>query len=152
VSNNYRLAEIPAILGHYQLKDLPGMVERRNEISRLYRKMLSDVDGLELLPECNLSTNSYWRFPAYLKDGIDRQSLQEAMRANHGVRITWMYEPLCHLQPLFVNRYGNTKGDFPVAEHCMDRLICLPAHLRLPDEDIIRVCDGLKKEISVLEK
>jgi len=151
VSNNYRMGELPAILGRHQLEDLPENIKRRNDICRQYRRRLNGMAGLTLLPEFDNTVHAYWRFPLYLDDGIDRLSLQKAMQEKHGVRVTWMYEPVCHLQPAFSARYGYKKGDFPVAERCMERLICLPVHGGLSDDDVIRVCEGLKAEIPVLE-
>lgn len=152
VSNNYRLAEIPAILGIHQLEDLTENIKRRNDVCHQYRRRLSGLTGVTLLPEFDKAVHAYWRFPLYLDDGINRLSLQNAMREKHGVRITWMYEPLCHLQPVFAARYRYNKGDFPVAEKCMERLICLPAHGRLTDDDVTRICKGLKIEIANMRK
>lgn len=150
VSNNYRLAELPAILGRHQMEDIRDTIIRRNKIASRYRERLSGIKGLELLPEFENIVNSYWRFPAYLNDNIDRTALQKAMHENLGVRITWMYEPLCHLQPVFSERYGYKQGDFPVGEKCLEQLICLPMHGWLSDDDVNEICDGLTAEISRL--
>ena len=148
VSNNYRLAEIPAILGLHQLAILDALVRRRRAIAHQYRQQLSDIPGLTLLPDFPDCEHSYWRFPAYVDPTVDRDDLQRRMHTEHGVRITWMYEPLCHLQPVFGESHGHRRGDFPVGEECMRRLICLPTHGGISDADVARVCIGLRSILA----
>jgi dTDP-4-amino-4,6-dideoxygalactose transaminase len=152
VSNNYRLPEIPSIIGIYQLRILEENISRRNAIANIYYKELGNTTGLQLLPRYEKLINSYWRFPVLLDKEVDRKLLQDRLHKNHQIRITWMYEPLCHLQPVYTKMFGYKKGDLPVAEDCMNRLICLPCYLGLSDESVGRVIDGIKKEIiSILE-
>lgn len=147
VSNNYRLAEIPAILGKHQMNFLEENIKRRNEIARQYLRKLADLEEIEFLTPDVESLHSYWRFPLYLASSIDRRKLQTDMAQNFGVRITWMYEPLCHLQPLFQATHQHQEGDFPVAEKCMRGLINLPTHMGITDEDIDVICQGLKESL-----
>ena len=144
-SNNYRLAEVPAIIGKHQLKILPANISRRNEIAQQYRIELSSLSALKLLPTYNESYHSYWRFPAYLDSQVDRPELQKEIASRFGVRITWMYEPACHLQPVFARSHQHKPGDFPVAEKALSRLICLPCHPGVSDSDIKQVCKGLEE-------
>jgi dTDP-4-amino-4,6-dideoxygalactose transaminase len=145
-SNNYRLAEIPAILGIHQMGMLDAIVARRRAIAARYRDALAGLPGLQLLPEFPACGHSYWRFPAYLAPGIDRVAFQNRMFEHWGVRVTWMYEPLCHLQPAYQG-LGQGPGSFPMAEECMGRLVCLPTHGGVSDEDVERVCRGVKQEL-----
>jgi perosamine synthetase len=147
ISNNYRLPEIPSIIGIYQLKILDENIKRRNSIANMYYNELGNTAGLQLLPKYENVVNSYWRFPVLLDKNIDRILLQDRLYKNHQIRITWMYEPLCHLQPVYSKMYGYKNGDFPVAEDCMRRLICLPCYLGLSDESVGIVIEGIKKGI-----
>ena len=149
VSNNYRLPEISSLLGLEQLSILEENVNRRREIAEQYRLRLKRVNGLRLLRGFWDNNCSYWRFPLYLDDFSVRFELQKCMRKNHKVRITWMYEPLCHLQPVF-SKVINDGIRFPAAEKCMSELICLPCYPGLKDDDIDRICSGLEMEINKL--
>ncbi len=149
VSNNYRLPEISSLLGLEQLSILQENVNRRREIAEQYRSRLMSVNGLRLLRGFLGSDCSYWRFPLYLEGGVDRLDLQNGMNKNHKVRITWMYEPLCHLQPVF-NKFFVKGTRLPTAEKCMSELICLPCYPDLKDGDIDRICSGLEREINKL--
>ncbi len=153
ISSNERLAEIPAILGLSQLEHLESDVVRRNQIAKMYQVALTGIEDLELLTpdQHHESIHSFWRFPLYLSSSIDRRLLQKRMAEDYKVRITWMYEPLCHLQPALKN-LRHAEGDFPIAEDCMRRLICLPTHMALSDEDVGRVIDGLKRCLPLCRK
>ncbi len=149
IGANFRLAEIPAILGYHQLLDLEENVERRNAIAKKYVEAFRAMGDVELLEPDKQSRHSFWRFPLYLDARIDRRALQKKMADEFGVRITWMYEPLCHLQPALRDRYGYKEGDFPQAEECMRRLICLPTHMGMRDGDGERVIAGMKRCLQV---
>ena len=63
------------------------------------------------------------------------------------VRITWMYEPLCHMQPVFQD-YIESKNILPVSEKYISRLICLPCYPDLSENEIERICLGLELELA----
>jgi perosamine synthetase len=149
VSSNERLAEIPSIIGVHQLKTLEQNIARRNVIANRYLSQLKDVDGVEMLIPDDQSLSSYWRFPLYLNEAIDRDAVQKSMADDFGVRLTWMYEPLCHLQPALQDRFEHRVGDMPVAEKAMGQLICLPTHMAMENSDIERVVEALTKSISL---
>ena len=142
------MPEISCLLGLHQLKILDEIVESRREIAYKYCSRLSNLKGLKLLDGfINNADCSYWRFPLYLESFINRLDLQNNMMENHKVRITWMYEPLCHMQPVF-KKYIKEDNELPVAERCISKLICLPCYPSLNDNDIERICSGLEMELN----
>jgi len=150
VSNNYRIPEISSIIGIHQLKILDEILQKRQNIADKYCELLKTIPEVRILDEFINNINcSYWRFPIYISKGIDKIRLQKRMKENHSIRITWMYEPLCHKQPVF-NDYISKTLRLPVSEESMKRLICLPIYPSLEMEDIIRVCESLDKELNNL--
>tara|TARA_B100001250_G_C19728880_1_gene757441 strand:- start:181 stop:1311 length:1131 start_codon:yes stop_codon:yes gene_type:complete len=150
VSNNYRMSEINCLLAIHQLKIIDKILEMRRVIAKKYCSILDNLKGIKLLDGfLNNADCSYWRFPLYLDSQIDRLDLQDKMMENHKVRITWMYEPLCHLQPVF-KTYIKGENELPVAEKCISRLICLPCYPGLNDNEIERICSGLEVELKTL--
>ena len=148
ISNNFRMSEISCLIGFHQIQILDYILKRRREIAFRYCAKLKDLKGLHLLEGfTNNEDCAYWRFPIYLEDNIDRLDLQCTMMDNHKVRITWMYEPLCHLQPVF-EKYVNRVKEFSIAEKCMTKLICLPCYPDLNDDEIDRICEGLEIELN----
>ena len=91
------------------------------------------------------SKNTFWRFPLYLSKYISRSNLQTLCAKKHRFRVTWMYEPLCHQQPVFKK---NVK--LPKAEDLIGRLINLPTHMAVKTSDAIRICKKLNLECKNL--
>lgn len=142
-SNNYRLPEIPAILGKHQVGILKENVRRRNAVADCYRNILGSSSLLSLLPAHKDLINSFWRYPILLREGVDRAAVQRRME-ERDVRVTWMYEPLCHQQPVFKKFVDETANRLPQAESCMSRLICLPCYPSLNTDQATYVAESLK--------
>lgn len=148
--NNYRMTEMQGVLGRHQLKLLPQIVAHRQAVAAVYHELLADNDLVRLLPEFEEANHVFWRFPAYLDSSIDRDAFQHKMWDDHGIRTTWMYEPLCHLQPYYMRTQGHKSGDLPVAEKYIQRLINLPVHMGVSTEDAVRVAEATKTVLQEL--
>ncbi len=143
--NNFRLTEIQAIIALSQLRYLKKINSHRNKIARIYQKYLNnDLFYTQLILD-KKSKNTFWRYPLYLSKHISRSALQTLCAKKHHFRITWMYEPLCHQQPVFRK---NIK--LPNAENIIRRLINLPTHLAVKSSDAIRICKKLNLECNNL--
>lgn len=147
LSNNYRLSEISCILGIYQLKMLDKFIKHRNKISEIYTRELKSNPYLIFFHNSDKSTNSFWRFPIYLSNKINRNEFQKRMNDNL-VRITWMYEPLCHLQPV----YEKYKQNLEVSEKHIKQLINLPTHLKINKEIAIKISKIINNSINDINK
>lgn len=145
--NNYRLPEINALIGIYQLNNLKKSIIHRNKLAKIYDKNLSHLKYFEKLKFYKNSINSFWRYPIYLNKGINRLFLQNNLSKKYRIRITWMYEPLCHQQPIFKKKY-NFK--IPIAEHAIKNLINLPTHLNISVNDASKICKYLISECKIL--
>lgn len=144
--NNFRLSEIQCLMAYNQLKSLDIFIRHRNKIAKIYFDNLKDCKFLELFKTHSQSLNSYWRYPLYLKKG-SRKKLQEIFSEKYKIRITWMYEPLCHQQPVF-RSYSRSK--LPEAEKSIKKLINLPTHYGVTKIDAKRISKYLKNEIMNL--
>ncbi len=135
--NNFRLSEIQALIGIYQLSNLKKAINHRNKIAKIYNKNLNNLDYFEKFTLEKKSKHSFWRYPLYLNSKISRSILQKIMAKKHKIRITWMYEPLCHLQPIFKKK---NKLKLPVAEKSIKKLVNLPTHLNVSENDANKIC------------
>lgn len=144
--NNYRLSEIQCLLAYNQLKHLNLFIKHRNKIAKIYHENLKECKFLELFELHPYSLNSFWRYPVYIKKG-NRKKLQDIFFKKYKIRITWMYEPLCHQQPVF--KYLS-KSRLPEAEKSIKKLINLPTHYGVTFADAKRISKYLKNEIENL--
>ena len=145
--NNFRLSEIHALIGIYQLRNIKKSIKHRNRLAKIYNQSLTDENLFEKFKFYKYSENSFWRYPIYLNKKINRSKLQKNLAENFKIRITWMYEPLCHHQPSFKNR---NKAELPVAEKAIKELINLPTHLNVSISDAKKISNFLILECKNL--
>jgi len=145
---NWRLPEISAAIGLTQLKRLPEIIKKRNEIAKYYNKELSKINGITPLKTPQNILNNYYKYIALLDDGIDREKLKEKLRTK-GVRCSGeVYWPPLHLQPIYKQLLGTKEGDFPQAEKVCKRMICLPLYAQMTMEDAKFVVEKLRETLS----
>lgn len=147
VGNNFRIPEISCILGNYQLKRLNEILNHRRKIAKIYFEGLSKINAITPLSRFDDSSHSYWRFAAHLSDNVDRNKFQTLMMENHKIRITWMYEPLCHLQPIFKN---DKKILLPNSEKSISQLINLPTHLNVSENEANYILNSIDNTLNTL--
>jgi dTDP-4-amino-4,6-dideoxygalactose transaminase len=139
VGYNYRLSNLLAALGRAQLRGLDSRIERRRRIDATYRKALSDLPGIAVMPRTEDGTSNFW-LTCILIDpdtfGADREDVRLALEARDiESRATW--KPL-HLQPAF-----DDVGLVGIG-HCarvFDHGLCLPTGSALSAADQSRVIE-----------
>lgn len=146
---NWRLSEIHAAIGVSQLARLNEFVNDRTKAARLYDKELKGTPGLSLLSLPAAAKSNYYKYVAFLKEGIDRVALKKQMREKYQVSLSGeVYELPCHLQPIFKDKYGFKGGEFPVAEDLCKRQICLPVFAGMTEEQARYVVSSLKETLK----
>jgi perosamine synthetase len=143
---NYRLSEIAAALGVAQLEKLDTLLEGRSQAAARYVRLLEDVAGAEpLLADDADHTRSWFVYPIRLGAEIDREhAIAELERA--GIQ-TSRYLPSIHLQPYMRERFGFREGLCPVSEEASRRLLSVPFHSGITQEDQERVVDALARAL-----
>ena len=64
-----------------------------------------------------------------------------------GIQVGNYFSPV-HLQPFIAEKFGHSKGDFPVTESVCKSTIALPFYNNLAKDDIAVVCKTLKKVLN----
>lgn len=146
---NYRISEINCALGTSQLKRMDEGLRKRQHIINLYNRHLAPLSDKLTLPQKPEDSDVHWfAYAPVLSSALapHRDTIMEHLRQN-GVECTHYFHPI-HLQPLYKERFGYKGGEFPLAESVGERILVLPLHLQLTEEDIVYVCSTLTAAID----
>jgi dTDP-4-amino-4,6-dideoxygalactose transaminase len=132
----YNMTDLEAALGLVQLARFPALQERRRRLAMLYDAGFADCPLLRR-PECRPDVESaYHLYPVRLaleSLTADRATIVDALR-ERGLGVSVHFLPL-HEQPYYRERYGLTPQDLPRTHDAGRRLLSLPFHPGLTDED-----------------
>ena len=148
---NYRISDINCALGIAQLERIDEILAKREEVARLYNERLRVFEEL-IIPEFEEGKKISWF--VYVVRLIDKYSRRDrdlilAKLKEARIGCSNYFTPI-HLQPFYRKMFGYKKGDFPVAEKVSERTIALPFYNNLKEEQIVYVCENLKKIILSL--
>lgn len=131
---NARMDTLQAALALVKLNHLEAWTQRRRANAAIYRQRLS---GIVRIPEDRPEDFAvYNTFPVE----VDRRDeLMEHLRDN-GIGCAVHYPVPIHLLDA-ARSLGYAPGDLPVAERQASRIISLPIHQELTEQQVQRVCD-----------
>jgi len=133
----YNMPDIQAAMGLTQLAKLDRLQARRREIVAAYDAALGASSALEL-PARRAEVQHAWHLytlrlrPGALKIGRD-QFVTELTARNIGCSVHFI--PV-HIHPYYREKYGYKPNDFPVAYSNYERILSIPLHPGLSDEDV----------------
>jgi dTDP-4-amino-4,6-dideoxygalactose transaminase len=140
---NYRLTEIESALGLAQLDKLEAATRVRRARTLRYHEALREIPGL-VLPFAGQTAGSACHIlPVVLPEGTDRDRVQRHMKQS---RIqTSVHYPLVHRFSSFAGKY---RADVPRTEALAGRLLTLPLHPLLGEEEVDAVCAALGEALD----
>ncbi|TCK75470.1 DegT/DnrJ/EryC1/StrS family aminotransferase [Acidipila rosea] len=142
VGINGRLDTIQAAVLLAKLEIFDGELAGRNAAAAKYDVRLAGiVQTPKVLPGY---TSPYAQ---YTIEVDDREDVQAAMTAA-GIPTAVHYPVPLHLQPVFADR-GQGVGSFPHAERAGHRVLSLPMHPYLQDEEIERIASAVQGAVSL---
>lgn len=139
IGYKYHMNDIHAALGIVQLGKLNQLNGRRKEIATRYQQELSGISWLELPQEKTYAQSSWHLFQIKLANEQLRDGLIRHLQ-DHNIAPGVHYYP-CHLQP----NYLHLKAIVPVTSEIWKRILTLPIHPNLTDEDQERIIDCIRK-------
>lgn len=148
IGYNYRLSNICAGIGRGQMEVLDDRVDRRREIFDIYKREIGKIDGIELMPELEDTRSNRWLTSMTInpeKLGVTPAELIGKL-AEENIESRPVWKPL-HMQPVFEG-CAYYKHDEDVSKDLFERGVCLPSASIMSDEDVVFVCDTIKKIIN----
>lgn len=123
----------------YELKDV-------NRAAALYSQQLSGMEGF-ILPEVPDNFYSSWaQYTVQLPLGVHRAAVQQKL-GEAGIPTMVYYKKPMHRQGAFAGTRSEI-ADCPVTEQLCRRVLCLPIHPYLTEQEITAVTEKLKEALK----
>ena len=142
----YNMTDIQAAMGLCQLMKLNKQHERRRNFAQIYQTELANFPQISTpaVPD-NPSEHSWHLYIIQLHTGNRDEVVASLREAN--IECSVHYIPL-HLFDFYQEQYGYRVGDFPCAEAAFERVVSLPLHPGLTEEDLHTVIAAIGKILN----
>ena len=140
------MCDVLAAIGCVQLTKTERMWERRREIARIYTDAFSRLEGLQVPPAEEPSTEHAWHlYILRLRPELLTMARDECIREmkEQGIGASVHFIPL-HLHSFYADKYGYRPGDFPNAEDAYSRCFSLPIFPDMSEAEIDHVIHNVK--------
>ena len=138
---NSRLDTLQAVVANHVMKNLPKITKLRQRNANIYDKELKDMDDFVTIPP--RQKDAIHVFHTYVIQVKDRSNLMKYLN-EYGVETKIHYPIPIHLQKP-AQQYGYKKGDFPVCEEQAEKILSLPVHQHLTEEQIYYTAELIRK-------
>jgi perosamine synthetase len=133
---NFRMSEVPAVLGLTQLARIDELISRRKLVAGWYENALRTIEGIAVPISIAGAQVSWFSYVIRLSSDFSRQDrdmILTGLRAS-GIECRDYFAPI-HLEPLYREKLGCHEGSYPIAESQSERTIALPYFSQLSQED-----------------
>ncbi len=144
---NSRLDAIQAAVLDVKLKHLDSYIFERQRAASVYDEAFGEHPNLRIPVRSDFSTHVFHQY-TLVTEGIDRDALHRHLLEKKIPNAIYYPVPL-HLQKAYLDpRYG--EGDLPVTEELCKKVISLPMHTELDDEQLNHITGTLLDYINTL--
>jgi len=140
LGHNWRMSEITAELGRSQLKKLALLIQKRQEVARIYDELLADMP-ITCPKSIDGSTHIFQMYTIRFQNNITREAARK--RLTHDRILTKIYFDPAHLTS-FYSDLGFKRGDLPITEEIADTVLTLPLYPDMPSEEVESVCKSIR--------
>jgi len=142
---NVRMTDIQAAVGRVQLRKLDDLNARRIANARYLSARLAGIKGLTP-PYVNPKVKHVFHlYPVLVNSeefGLCKTELMRRLLDEYGIRVGTHYTPV-NWTTAYKKR-GHREGECPVAEAAFEKLVTLPIHPRLTEEDLDYMADAIE--------
>jgi perosamine synthetase len=142
----YKMSSLQAAFGLAQIERIEELIARKRQQHAWYRRELEHLPGLRLNVEPPGTRNSFWMNTVVLDPsyGWRKESLQQEL-ARVGIATRPFFYPLSSLPAYRSYSPAGIERRNAVAYEISPWAINLPSALSLSEDDIVYVCDHLKR-------
>jgi dTDP-4-amino-4,6-dideoxygalactose transaminase len=133
VGVNSRLDTIQAAVLGVKLKHLDDYANARRTVATAYDTGFENISWLQTPVRQTNSTHVFHQYTLKVAPEVDRESLKNFL-AEKGIPSMVYYPVALHLQQAFRTDEFD-KGDFPISEELCERVLSLPIHTEMTQEE-----------------
>ncbi len=144
VGYNYRMTNIEAAIGLAQLENIDKHIASRRQVAAWYMEELKGFEDYFQFQKVTPNAESvWWMFSILLTDKVkrSRDEIMELLKDSN-IETRPIFYPM-HQMPV----YADANANCPISEAVAERGMNLPTHALLTREDIVYICDEIKKYI-----
>jgi len=140
----YNMTDLQAAIGLHQLAKLFQFRSRRAEIARRYNESFSKLEQFQI-PARRSDVAHAWHLYVlrlnFSRLNISRNQFISELVARK-IASSVHFIPI-HLHPYYRDKYAYKPEDFPVAYHAYQRIVSLPLHPAMSDQDVSDVIEAV---------
>ncbi|GAA0876539.1 DegT/DnrJ/EryC1/StrS family aminotransferase [Wandonia haliotis] len=145
VGCNSRLDSIQAAVLVIKLKKLDEYIAARNKVAEYYDNELSKIPGIRV-PERTPQSNHVFHQYTLQLEGVDRDGLHKFL-AEKDVPSMIYYPVPGHKQKMFAS-FGLSDSDLPVTDTLTEKVLSLPIHTEMEQEQLVFICEAIKEFVG----
>lgn len=149
VGANAKMNEFCAIMGLCNLKYVDNTIEQRKILCEMYKKQLTNVQGIRLFEEKQDLERNYGYFPILVEEeySLSRDELYRMLKEN-GIYTRKYFYPLTSDQACFGNKYQVAKLE--KARELAKQVLVLPVYGELKTENVNIITGLIKRKAGGL--
>lgn len=143
---NGKMDEVRAAYGLLNLRQVDKAIEARREVAKQYRNELRNVSGIQVMDDFFHIRHNYAYFPIFVdadQYGMTRDELYFKLKDQNIFGRRYFY-PLITDFSTYKGLESAKINNLPIATKVAERVICLPMHDTLCNEDIKRIIDCIQ--------
>lgn len=146
VGCNSRLDTIQAAVLRIKLRELDNYIEARRKVADHYDNFFSKFDFIKTPYRADRSRHVFHQYTMLL-EGIDRDGLHKFL-AEKEVPSMIYYPVPAHRQKMFAT-FGSDSTELPITDWLTERVISLPIHTEMEQEQLDYICSCVEEFITV---
>ena len=139
---NGKMNEFQACFGLLHLDVVNQEIEKRRQLTDLYRKKLANLDGIRCLKDILHVKHNYAYLPILIDQdayGIGRDRVYAILKECN-IMTRKYFHPLCSNYPCYAALPSSIHSNLPVAHRISNEVLCLPLYGELAPSTVEDVC------------
>lgn len=147
LGSNHRMSDLTASVGLAQLDRVEDLIDRRRAVAERYGEELADLEGVERPVEGSEQRHVYQIYTVLFEDKAHRRATIDALASDDiASKIYW--DPPVHETSYYRSNTASTGSSLEVTRDVASRVLSLPMHPNLSDEEVDRIVHRIK-QVSV---